>query len=113
MSDERKCPCVCFECSVDRHDICRHVIKCIRRPRSERTSAAAVVRVGEEDQPPAIKASPTPVWLDAEGNTDWQAYASEAQERNRPGFDPEYDDPFGAGWVISDEFFGRIGEGKP
>lgn len=29
------CECRCFECRVNRHDICRHVIKCIKRPRSE------------------------------------------------------------------------------
>lgn len=26
------CECNCFECSVDRHSICRHVLKCIKRP---------------------------------------------------------------------------------
>jgi hypothetical protein len=32
VSDQPTCPCDCFECSVQRHDICRHVIKCIKRP---------------------------------------------------------------------------------
>jgi hypothetical protein len=25
-------------------------------------------------------------------------------------FDPEYDDPFGAGWIISDDYWGRSEE---
>lgn len=26
------CECDCFECRVNRHDICRHVLRCIKRP---------------------------------------------------------------------------------
>lgn len=32
--------------------------------------------------------------------------AHEPDDPNRRGFDPEYDDPTGAGWVISDDYFG-------
>lgn len=32
MTKRKTCECDCFECRVKRHDICRHVIKCIKRP---------------------------------------------------------------------------------
>lgn len=27
-----RCPCTCVECRIGRHDICRHVKKCTKRP---------------------------------------------------------------------------------
>lgn len=40
------CPCDCFECRVDRHDICRHVIRCIKRP----AKSAGLTLVPERQQ---------------------------------------------------------------
>lgn len=45
MSEPSVCPCDCFECRIDRHDICKHLIKCIRRPWSK---SRPVGSVGEE-----------------------------------------------------------------
>jgi hypothetical protein len=54
-----RCECECFECRIGRHDICHHLIKCIKRPR------------GTYDWP-TIPADATPDDYDADAI--WQAW---------------------------------------